>query len=173
MRLFKKVMDNPVYNSKESEKKWIEFWDKESIFKFNPKTKKAVYSVDTPPPTVSGKMHIGHAFSYSQQDFLIRFKRMCGFEIFYPFGTDDNGLPTERLIEKTNGIKARDMPRDKFVELCLATLKNKLIPEYIRDWKNIGISCDWSIIYSTINEKSRRISQWSFIDLLNKNRIYR
>src|SRR3989338_7985170 len=158
---------------KEIEKKWRDYWEKEKIFKFDAASKKKIYSVDTPPPTLSGEMHIGHACSYSQQDFIARYRRMKGFEIFYPFGTDDNGLPTERLIEKTNNIKARDMPRDKFVELCLKTLKEKLIPEYIQDWKNIGISCDWSIIYSTINEKSRRISQWSFIDLLNKNRIYR
>ncbi|MBM3247608.1 valine--tRNA ligase, partial [Candidatus Pacearchaeota archaeon] len=161
------------YNSKEAEKKWKDFWEKQAIFKFNAKSKKPFYSVDTPPPTVSGKMHIGHAFSYSQQDFLVRFKRMKGFEIFYPFGTDDNGLPTERLIEKTKNIKARDMPRDEFVKLCLNTLKNKLIPEYIQDWKNIGISCDWKVIYSTINDHSRKISQWSFIDLYKKGRIYR
>src|SRR3989344_8786253 len=115
-------MDNK-YESGKIEKKWQEYWEKKKIYQFDPKSNKKFYSIDTPPPTVSGKMHIGHAFSYSQQDFLIRFKRMCGFEIFYPFGTDDNGLPTERLIEKTNGIKARDMPRDKFVELCLSTLK--------------------------------------------------
>jgi valyl-tRNA synthetase len=157
----------------EEEAKIINFWEKQKVYKFDPKTKKQIFSIDTPPPTVSGKMHIGHAFSYSQQDFVVRYKRMKGFEIFYPFGTDDNGLPTERLIEKTNNIRARDMPRDKFVQLCLDTLKNKLIPEYIQDWKNIGISCDWDIIYSTISDKSRKISQKSFVDLYKDKRVYR
>ena len=86
------------YNPEESEKKWQNYWEKNNIYKFKPGNK--IYSIDTPPPTVSGKMHIGHAFSYSQQDFIVRFKRMQGFNIFYPFGTDDNGLATERLIEK-------------------------------------------------------------------------
>jgi len=167
------MAENDNYLAKEVEEKIRRFWEEEKIYQFDKDSKKKIYSIDTPPPTVSGKMHIGHAFSYAQQDFLVRFKRMKGFEIFYPFGTDDNGLPTERLIEKTNNIKARDMPRDKFVELCLKTLKDNLIPEYIKDWKNIGISCDWNILYSTINTHSRKISQWSFLDLYKKNRVYR
>ena len=87
------------YDFKVSEKKWDEFWKKEGIYKFDPKSKKEIYSVDTPPPTVSGDMHIGHAFLYSQQDFLVRYHRMNGKNVFFPFGTDDNGLPTERLVE--------------------------------------------------------------------------
>jgi len=90
----------PAANIHEIEKKWLDYWEKHEIYKFNPKSKKKIYSVDTPPPTVSGEMHIGHACSYSQQDFIIRYKRMAGFNVFYPFGTDDNGLPTERLVEK-------------------------------------------------------------------------
>ena len=85
-------------NIKALEATWREYWEKEKIYSFDPKSEKKIYSVDTPPPTVSGKMHIGHACSYSQQDFIIRYKRMRGFNIFYPFGTDDNGLPTERLV---------------------------------------------------------------------------
>jgi valyl-tRNA synthetase len=166
-------MEQKEYIASEAEERIRKFWEKEKIYKFNPNSKKKIFSIDTPPPTVSGKMHIGHAFSYSQQDFVVRYKRMKGFEIFYPFGTDDNGLPTERLIEKTNNIRARDIPREEFVKLCLDTLKKKLIPEYIQDWKNIGISCDWDVIYSTINDKSRKIAQWSFIDLYKKKRVYR
>src|SRR3990167_4732861 len=75
----------------EMERKILRFWEKEKIFSFNLKSKKKIYSIDTPPPTVSGEMHVGHAFSYSQQDFIARFKRMIGLELFYPFGTDDNG----------------------------------------------------------------------------------
>lgn len=159
-------------NLKELEQKWREYWEKEGIYKFDQKSDKKIYSVDTPPPTVSGEMHIGHACSYSQQDFLVRYKRMQGFNVFYPFGTDDNGLPTERLVEKSLGIKAKEMPREKFIQVCMDFLKKEL-PRFIQDWKNIGISCDWDIYYSTINEHSRRIAQWSFLDLHKKGRLYR
>jgi len=154
------------------EEKWRKFWEKEKIYKFNHKSKKKIYSVDTPPPTVSGKMHIGSAGSYSQQDFIIRFKRMRGFNVFYPFGTDDNGLPTERLVEKRKNIKSKEMSREEFIKLCTDFLKKEL-PGFIQDWKNIGISCDWDIYYSTIDEHSRRISQWSFLDLYKKGRMER
>jgi len=160
------------------EEKWKKFWEKERIYKFDSKSntlkgaRKKIYSVDTPPPTVSGEMHIGHACSYSQQDFLVRFKRMKGFNIFYPFGTDDNGLPTERLVEKFKGVKSKEMPRKEFINLCMEFLKEEL-PRFIQDWKNIGISCDWDILYSTIDAHSRRISQWSFLDLYKKKRMMR
>ncbi len=162
----------PEINLKELEEKWRKYWEKEGTYKFDQNSKKKIYAVDTPPPTVSGEMHIGHACSYSQQDFIVRYKRMQGFNIFYPFGTDDNGLPTERLVEKTLGINAKDLPREKFIELCMTYLKKEL-PRFIQDWKNIGISCDWDIYYSTINEHSRKTSQWSFLDLLKKKRLYR
>lgn len=154
------------------EQKWREYWEKEKIYAFDSKSKKKIFSIDTPPPTVSGEMHIGHACSYAQQDFLARYKRMKGFEVFYPFGTDDNGLPTERLVEKTKGVKAKEMPREKFIELCMEFLKDAR-PKYVQDWKNIGISCDWNVLYSTIEDHSRRISQWSFLDLYKKGRMYR
>lgn len=162
----------PETDTKALEAKWREYWEKEKIYSFDPKSKSKIYSVDTPPPTVSGKMHIGHACSYSQQDFIIRYKRMNGFSIFYPFGTDDNGLPTERLVEKTKNVKSKDMPRDKFIEICMQFLKEEK-PAFIQDWKNIGISADFNILYSTIDSHSRRISQWSFLDLYKKGRLYR
>ena len=95
------------YNPKEKEKEIQKFWEKEKIFQFSPNSKSQIYSIDTPPPTVSGKMHVGHAASYSQQDMIVRYKRMKGFNIFYPFGTDDNGLPTERLIERLKIFSAQ------------------------------------------------------------------
>ena len=159
-------------NIKAIEKKWQGYWQEQGIFKFDSKAKGEIYSIDTPPPTVSGKMHIGHSFSYSQQDFIIRYKRMKGFNIFYPFGTDDNGLPTERLVEKTRGIKARDFSREEFINICMDFLEKEL-PRFIQDWRNIGISCDFDIYYSTINEHSRRISQRSFIELHKMGRAYR
>ncbi len=153
------------------EKKLIDYWKKEKIFKFNQHSKKGIYSIDTPPPTVSGKMHIGHAFSYSQQDFIARYKRMSGFNVFYPFGTDDNGLPTERLIERLKNVKSKSMSRADFIALCLKTLK-EITPGFIHEWKSLGISCDYDIYYSTIDENSRKISQNSFIQLYKKGLIY-
>jgi len=160
------------YDFMQVEKKLKEFWEKEKIYAFDPKSKKKIYSIDTPPPTVSGEMHIGHACSYSQQDFIVRFKRMTNHSVFYPFGTDDNGLPTERLVEKKKNVKAKEMKRDDFVRLCQDFLKEEL-PKFIQDWKDIGISCDWNILYSTIDKHSRSVSQWSFLDLYKKNRLER
>tara|TARA_Y100000310_G_scaffold343324_2_gene450419 strand:+ start:774 stop:3125 length:2352 start_codon:yes stop_codon:yes gene_type:complete len=157
------------YNFAEVEPKIKAFWEKEKIFKFDP-TKKNIYSIDTPPPTVSGAMHIGHAFSYAQQDFIARFRRMKQ-GVFYPFGTDDNGLPTERLVEKTKKVKSKDMSRAKFIELCLKTLK-EITPDFIEDWKRIGVSADYDICYSTIDDNSRKIAQKSFIDLYNAKLAY-
>lgn len=160
------------YNPHEIEKKWQDFWEREKIYAFNPNSNKNIYSIDTPPPTVSGRMHIGHAFSYSQMDFIARYHRMKGENVLCPFGTDDNGLPTELLIEKIHNVKSKEMEREKFIELCLNTLK-EIRPKFIEDWKRLAISADWSIFYSTIDEHCRRISQLSFIDLYKKGRIYR
>ncbi|MBD3387957.1 MAG: valine--tRNA ligase [Candidatus Altiarchaeales archaeon] len=161
------------YDPREAEPRWQRLWEEDQVYRFDPDAGGAVYSVDTPPPTVSGKMHLGHAFSYSQQDFIVRYKRMRGYNIFYPFGTDDNGIPTERLVEKMKKVRARDMERQDFIKLCLRTLEEELRPKYIEDWKRIGMSCDWNVFYTTINEHCQRISQKSFIDLYGMGREYR
>ncbi|MBR9691965.1 valine--tRNA ligase [Candidatus Woesearchaeota archaeon] len=161
------------YDPKEVETKWQKYWEKNNIFAFDKKSKLPIYSVDTPPPTVSGKMHLGHSFSYSQQDFIVRFKRMSGNNVFYPFGTDDNGLPTKLLIEKEKHVRANDMSRKEFTKLVLKTLKEELRPKYIADWKKIGMSCDFNMFYTTINEHCQKISQKSFIDLYKAGREYR
>ena len=162
------------YDAKKAENTWIEYWINEGVYKCDPNdSKKEVYSVDTPPPTVSGKMHLGHAFSYAQQDFVVRFQRMLGKNVFYPFGTDNNGVATERLIEKMKNVKARDIDREKFRNLCMETLDNELRPKYVADWKRIGMSCDWDIFYDTIDEHTRKISQRSFIQLYKQGREYR
>jgi len=160
------------YNAKESEKKWMDFWEKEKIYAFDPESKAEVYSIDTPPPTVSGKMHLGHSFSYAQQDFVIRFQRMLGKNVFYPFGVDDNGLATERMIEKMKNVKGQFMPRNEFVKLCYKTVE-EIRKEFVQDWKRIGTSADFNIFYSTINKHSQKISQRSFLDLYKQGRIYR
>jgi valyl-tRNA synthetase len=159
------------YDLKATEAKIKQFWEKEKIYQFKPDYKKQIYSIDTPPPTVSGKMHIGHAFSYSQQDIIARYKRMNS-QVFYPFGTDDNGLPTERLVEKLNNVRSKSMPRQDFIELCLKTLK-KVTPDFVNDWKILGISCDYDLTYSTIDPSSQKISQKSFIDLFKEGRVYK
>jgi valyl-tRNA synthetase len=161
------------YDPKESESKWQKFWEDKKTFAFDRKSKNEIYSIDTPPPTVSGKMHLGHAFSYSQQDFIARFKRMAGFNVFYPFGTDDNGLPTKLLVEKEKKVKASMMDRKEFVKLCLDTLEKELRPKYVSDWRKIGMSCDFDLFYTTINEHSQKISQKSFLDLYKDGREYR
>ncbi len=160
------------YNAKEKEKEIKEFWEKEEIYKFDKDTNKPVFSIDTPPPTMSGRMHIGHAFSYSQQDFIARYKRMNGYEVYYPFGTDDNGLPTEKLVQKEKNVIATQMEREEFIKLCTDYI-NEERPKFIEDWKRIGVSCDFSLFYSTIDDYSRKISQKSFLDLAKKGLVYR
>ena len=160
------------YDPKIGEPKWQKLWEEQGIYRFDPLSKKPVFSVDTPPPTMSGRMHMGHASSYSQTDFIVRYKRMNGFNVFYPFGTDDNGLATERMVEKLKGVKSTKMQRVKFVELVNQTL-DELRPEFVGDWKRLGISCDWSHVYSTIDRNCQRISQRSFIELFKMGRQYR
>jgi len=159
------------YIAQEAEKKWQRFWEKEQIYKFDEKNKKGIFKIDTPPPTLSGRMHIGHAFSYSQQDFIARFRRMFQGNIFYPFGTDDDGLPTERMVEKIKNISSKQISRSAFIEICMKTIK-EITPEFVQDWKNLGISCDYKLYYSTINKNVQKISQKSFIELFKKGEIY-
>ena len=160
------------YNFKLSEEQIKQFWNSEKIYNFDKKSKKKVYSIDTPPPTVSGKMHIGHAFQYSQMDFFARYKRMRGFNVFYPFGTDDNGLPTEKLVERLKNVRSKSMSRAEFINLCLKTLK-EITPGFIKDWQDLAISCDYGVYYSTIDNHSQKLSQQSFIKLFKQGEIYK
>ncbi|MGM5480141.1 MAG: valine--tRNA ligase [Nanobdellota archaeon] len=158
------------YKFKDIEGKWKQFWNENNTFISTIHGDK-VFSVDTPPPNVSGKMHMGHALSYSQGDFIMRFKRMTGHTIFYPFGTDDNGLPTERYIEKLKKLNSKSMPREQFVKICGETVK-EVLPSLVQPWKDLGISADFDNAYSTIDKNSIRVSQKSFIDLYHKNLAY-
>ncbi|MBU0979525.1 MAG: valine--tRNA ligase [Nanoarchaeota archaeon] len=160
------------YEAKECEKRWLSYWLKEKLYRFDPDSKAEVYSVDTPPPTVSGVMHMGHAFSYAQQDFIVRFQRMRGKNIFYPWGFDDNGLATERYVEKKCNVKATKMDRQEFIKLCLKETKE--VEEKLKqDWGSLGLSPEWDRNYRTIDEWARKTSQRSFIDLYNQGREYR
>ncbi|HLD15715.1 MAG TPA: valine--tRNA ligase [Candidatus Nanoarchaeia archaeon] len=160
------------YVSKEAEKKWQEYWEKNKIFEYK-KGKKPVYSIDTPPPYVSADhLHLGHAMSYSQAEFIARYKRMKGFNVFYPMGFDDNGLPTERFVEKKYNIDKSKISRKEFIQLCLKETKEG-IKTYKKLWTSLGISVDWNENYSTIDKKCQKISQKSFIDLYKKKRVER
>ncbi|MCX6763490.1 MAG: valine--tRNA ligase [Candidatus Moranbacteria bacterium] len=161
------------YNIQEREEFWREFWEKEGIYKFDENSDQPIFSVDTPPPYVSADhLHTGHIMSYSQAEFVVRYKRMKGFNVFYPMGFDDNGLPTERFVEKKYKIDKSKISRSEFVKKCLE--ETKIGAEtYRKLWTLLGISVDWSKTYSTINEHCRKISQWSFLDLYKKNLIYR
>ena len=159
------------YDYKSAEKKWQDFWQEKGTYKFDRQSNKPIYSIDTPPPTVSGKIHIGHIFSYSQAEFIARYKRMMGYNVFYPFGFDDNGLPTELLVEREKGIKAYSVSREEFTNMCLDTVK-----KYEQDFKNlfisVGNSADWSLLYNTVSPECQRTSQMSFLDLYKKGKVY-
>ncbi len=159
------------YNPLEREEKWREFWEKEGIYNFNPSSKGKVFSVDTPPPYLSAAhLHAGHAMSYTQAEFVVRYKRMRGFNIFYPMGFDDNGLPTERFVEKKYNVDKAKITRSEFIKLCLdeTALGSKVYKDF---FSRLGISVDWSLLYSTIDERSQSVAQRSFIDLYKKNLI--
>jgi len=160
------------YNAKESESRWQKFWNENGVFRYRSDSGRPVYSIDTPPPTVSGKIHMGHVFSYVQAEAMARYHRMKGMEVFYPFCFDDNGLPSERFTEQQRKVRAQDMPRTQFVELCLEVTKEA--EDMFRDlWTRFGFSCDWDLLYTTIDPWVQRISQRSFLDLNEKGLIYR
>ncbi len=166
-------MDFPKqYDSDSVEEKWRERWKQMQIYRFDPDSDRPVYSIDTPPPYVSGDLHVGHAMSYTQAEFIARFKRMQGFNVFYPMGFDDNGLPTERYVERELDIDKHDMGRSKFIDKCKKVTRQGR-ENYRRIWDRLGISVDWNLLYTTINDRSQRVSQLSFLDLHRKNLLYR
>ena len=113
---------------------------------------------------------MGHIFSYCQADFVARYKRMKGFDVFYPMGFDDNGLPTERLVEKTIGKKAVEMEKENFITECQKVVEKAEI-EFEDLFNQIALSVDWDQKYQTISDKSQKLDQLSFIDLYNKNLV--
>jgi valyl-tRNA synthetase len=171
---------------------WTARWDDEATYRFNATaTRESVYSIDTPPPTVSGELHIGHVFSYTQGDVVARFWRMRGRDVFYPMGWDDNGLPTERRVENFYGVRcdptlpydpdfvATEKPSDKklsisrrnFVELCqLLTAVDEVAFKNL--WRHLGISVDWDLEYTTISPLARAISQRGFLENLARGEVY-
>ena len=158
------------YNAKEKENKWLEYWREHKVYEFHP-DQREVFSIDTPPPTVNGKIHIGHIFSYSQTEMIARYKRLRGYNIFYPFGFDDNGLPSERLVEKEQGKKAHEIGREEFSKLCYKTT-DKYEEEFQKLFSKMGVSTDWDIHYKTVSPSTIKISQASFLDLIDKGHCY-
>lgn len=159
------------YDGLSVEKIIQQFWADNNIYKFVPDKSRPIYSIDTPPPTVNGSLHIGHIFSYTQAEMIARYKRMRGYNVFYPFGFDDNGLPSERLVEKENGIKAKDLTRSEFCEKCVETTR-KYEAEFKALWQSMGFSCDWDLQYTTVSSEVQKLSQKSFIELAQAGHAY-
>ena len=174
------------------EAKWRRYWDEQGVYCYDPhRPADETFKVDTPPPTVSGSLHIGHAFSYTHQDLLVRFHRMGGKNVFYPMGWDDNGLPTERRVENYFNVRCdpalpyrENLPlqphqsgapihlsRANFIEACQrTTAEDELV--YKEMWQRLGLSIDWSKEYATISSAARRVSQTSFLRLMQQGEIY-
>jgi valyl-tRNA synthetase len=160
------------YDFKSAEPRLQQDWSEQRTYEFDPAIAGPTYSIDTPPPTISGLVTLGHVYSYTQADVLARYHRMRGEQVFYPFGFDDNGLPTERFTENAKGIRARDVGRSAFIEACL-DLSGEVEARFERFWRRMGLSVDWRLRYSTIDPRSRRVSQAAFIDLHDKGQVYR
>ena len=178
------------------EEKWSEAWEREGAYRFDRDApRERVFSIDTPPPTVSGSLHVGHVFSFTHTDAIARYQRMRGKAVFYPMGWDDNGLPTERRVQNHFGVRCDpsvaydpdfvppedgggsdskepvSISRPNFVELCLALTETDE-QAFEELWRRLGLSVDWSMTYTTIGEVAQRISQRSFLDLLARGQAY-
>jgi valyl-tRNA synthetase len=158
-------MDSSEYDHQAVEARARALWEERDVYRYDRSGDGPVFSVDTPPAYVSAAhLHVGHAMSYSQPDFIVRYRRMRGERVFYPMGFDDNGLPTERYVEQACGVRAADMPRAEFVRLCLEETR-RIAVRYEDLWRRLGLSVDWSLRYSTIDERCQRTAQTAFIRL--------
>jgi valyl-tRNA synthetase len=188
------------FDAPSAEKRWDEAWQRAGIYRWDPsRPREQTFVVDTPPPTVSGSLHMGHVFSYTHTDVLVRQRRMRGMNVFYPMGWDDNGLPTERrvqnyfhvrcdpnlpyegpkfaagLAQATTSQREKERPRivsrRAFIELChRVTREDEKAFEAL--FRRVGLSVDWSQVYATIDDRCRRIAQLSFLDLYEKGHVY-
>lgn len=181
------------------EQKWSDAWEASGIYRFERAVagRDDVFSIDTPPPTVSGSLHVGHVFSYTHTDLIARYQRMRGKSVFYPMGWDDNGLPTERRVQNYYGVlcdpslpydpgfrppvpmlerpakerKNERISRRNFVELC-ELLTGDDEKQFEQVWRRLGLSVDWSRTYTTIGAHSQRISQTAFLRLARRGEAY-
>ncbi len=161
-----------MYDFKSVEKKWQDYWENEKIYRFERDSDKPVFSIDVPPRYASGRLHIGHATHYSHIDIIARYRRMRGYNIFFPLCFDVNGMPIEVNVEKKHGIKMRETPRHEFIKLC-EEFANANIGEMISQFKLLGESMDPSIYYQTDAPYYRRITQLSFIKMFEKGLVYK
>ncbi|MEM0473450.1 MAG: valine--tRNA ligase [Candidatus Aenigmatarchaeota archaeon] len=153
-------------------------WQEEKLYKFDKKSKKPVYSIDTPPPYVNTPIHIGHAYTYVWQDMMARSRRMMGFNVLFPIGLDKNGLPIEVMAEKVFNIKMHETPREEFIKKCKEMLE-KAGDASLDSFKKLGLSCNsWNVEYDlggrydTDDPEYRKLTQETFIELWNKGLIY-
>ena len=175
------IPDKPSLDGLED--RWGDRWESDGTYRFDRgRTRSEIYSIDTPPPTVSGSLHVGHVFSYTHTDTVARYQRMRGREVFYPMGWDDNGLPTERRVQNYYGVRCDpslpydpdfeppekpgkrevSISRRNFVDLCVQlTTEDEEAFENL--WKHLGLSVDWSLTYQTIDDRSQRVSQRAFL----------
>ncbi len=170
----------------EIEAKWRKYWLEAGTYKWDPsRGRDETFVVDTPPPTVSGSLHIGHVFSYTHTDVITRYKRMCGLNVFYPMGWDDNGLPTERRVQNVFNVRCDPtlpydpnlnlefgregdivpVSRTNFIELCDAVVQEDE-KKFQELFQQLALSVDWEQTYATIDERARYVSQLSFLHLL-------
>jgi valyl-tRNA synthetase len=174
------------------EEKWIARWNADATYRFDRnRPRDEIYAIDTPPPTVSGSLHVGHVFSYTHTDLIARFQRMRGKAVFYPMGWDDNGLPTERRVQNHYGVRCDPtlpydpgfspppqppkppiaVSRPNFIALCIKlTLEDEKVFEDL--WRYLGLSIDWSMTYATIAQASQRVSQAMFLRLVDRGLAY-
>jgi len=161
------------YNAEQIEKKWMNYWKEKGTNKFILDSDKPIYSIDTPPPYASANhLHVGHGMHYSQFEFIARFKKMNGFNVFFPMGYDDNGLPTERFVEKKHKLNKSKISRKEFIKLCLEETE-KTGKTYYNLFTRLGFSIDWDLLYHTIDQRAMKVSQKSFLDLHKKGRLER
>jgi valyl-tRNA synthetase len=160
-------------DSTAQQEKWGAYWQEQGIYHWDANApREESYVIDTPPPTVSGNLHIGHVYSYTQTDLMARFQRMRGKNVYYPIGYDDNGLPTERLVEKERNIRASDMSREDFIKICEdVVIESEKVFRGL--FQTLGMSYDWRTEYMTISPHARKISQMSALDLYQKDHLYR
>ena len=160
------------YDWRESEPKWQSKWKEWEIYRYDPGSTKEVFSIDTPPRFASGSLHLGHAYGYTVIDFAARYKRLRGYNVFFPLCFDVNGTPVEVRVEKVKGIKASDVPRQEFVRMC-SEFAEKYIGEMTKQFELLGESMDPSIYYQTDAEYYRRVTQISFIRMFKKGLVYK
>jgi valyl-tRNA synthetase len=174
------------------EVKWLARWEESGVYRFDRARPRAeVFSIDTPPPTVSGSLHVGHVFSYTHTDLIARFQRMRGKAVFYPMGWDDNGLPTERRVQNYYGVRCDpslpydpsftpppqppkppvSVSRPNFIELC-ARLTAEDEKAFEQLWRTLGLSVDWSMTYATVGRRAHQVSQLAFLHLLKRHQAY-